>query len=220
MAIDEWYHCYTRGVDKRIVFEGPNDYDRFLVHLYVANGTSTIRVSDLYDTRLSSILADETLDRGEPLVELAAYSLMPTHVHFLLREIRTGGIASFMQKVFTGYTMYFNNRNSRTGALFSGTFKSKHIDDDTYLKQVVPYILLNPAELFQKGWKNGVGKVTTIERKLLLYPYSSLPDFHGTDRAQKKIVNGSLADYYDRPPTIAQMIRSAKEYYLSHNPQV
>lgn len=220
MTIGEWYHCYTRGVDKRVVFESSGDYDRFLVHLYVANGMKSPRVSDLNKTGLSAVLADDSLDRGEPLVNIGAYSLMPTHAHFLLQEIRDGGISAFMQKVFTGYTMYFNNKNVRTGALFSGTFKSKHIDDDIYLKQVVPYVLLNHAELFEPNWKKGVGKGSKLKERLLEYPYSSLQDFFEIGRPQNKIVSGSLLNYYERRPAISDMIRDAQEYYLEQIPQV
>jgi len=222
MAIGEWYHCYTRGVDKRKVFESQEDYDRFLVHLYVANGTRNIRVSDMRDTRLKRVLEDESLDRGHPIVEIGAYSLMPTHVHFLLREIRDGGIALFMQKTFTGYTMYFNNKNERTGALFSGTFKSKHVNEDRYLKQVIPYILLNPVELFYPDWKNGIGDIDSVEKKLLAYPYSSLQEFQSVsiERPHKKIVNGSFEMYYEQLPTLSQMLCDAHEYYRERRPQV
>ena len=220
IAIGEWYHCYSRGVDKRVVFETPVDYDRFLVHMYVGNGTKNIRVSDFSDTRVISILADETLDRDEPLIEIGAYSLMPTHAHFIIREIREGGIAAFMQKIFTGYTMYFNNKYQRTGALFSGTFKSKHIDSDTYLKQVVPYVLINAAELFEPSWKEGIGSIDNLERLLQEYPYSSLSDFMGTKRLENKIINASIHQYYDHIPSLREMLRIAQEYYLDHPPQV
>jgi REP element-mobilizing transposase RayT len=220
MATGEWYHCYTRGVDKRTVFESPQDYDRFLVHLFVANQTKNIRVSDLADTRLLAVLANPLFTEKVPLVELGAYSLMPNHAHFIVKEIRDGGIATFMQKVFTGYTMYFNNKNQRTGALFSGTFKSKHISDDRYLKQVTPYVLLNPAELFESRWKTGGFSIESIEEKLLSYPYSSLPEFVGHSRPHRIIINNSMKEYFDKIPSFSSMLRTAQEYYQEHTPQV
>lgn len=220
MAVGEWYHCYTRGVDKRVVFECPEDFDRFLVHLYVGNGTKNIRASDLKDTRLVSVLADAHLDRGEPLTDIGVYALMPNHVHLALKEIREGGIAHFMQKVFTGYTMYFNNKYGRSGALFAGTFKSKHIPDDRYLKQLVPYILLNPIELFEPTWKTGRVLPIVVEKKLEAYPYSSLCDFFGVERPHRAIVGTSLQEYYDKPPKLSDMLKTARDYYFEHVPQV
>jgi REP element-mobilizing transposase RayT len=220
IVVGEWYHCYTRGVDKRIVFDNPEDFDRFLLYLYISNGTKNIKVSDLPDTKLLRTLNDKSIQRGEALVEIGAYSLMPNHVHLILREIREKGIATFMQKVFTGYTMYFNNKNARTGALFSGTFKSKHISDERYLKQVVPYVLLNPIELFEPKWKTGTVKLDHIEKNILAYEYSSLPDFFALQRPHQLIVGNSLHDYYDHSPSLSSMLRAAQEYYQEHTPQV
>jgi putative transposase len=217
MPIGEWYHCYSRGVDKRVVFQTRADYERFLVHMYIANNSKNRRVSDIRNPQLSAVLANKILE-GDPIVEVAAYSLMPTHVHFVLHQIREGGIATFMQRLFTGYTMYFNNKNDRTGALFSGSFKSKHIADDTYLKLAIPYVLLNPAELYEKNWKRGIGNIRSLEKKLLAYPYSSLPAFCGIEGAQVKISQNILNEYYDKRPTLREMIKDAKEYYRQVNP--
>ncbi|HEY4501551.1 MAG TPA: transposase [Candidatus Paceibacterota bacterium] len=214
IIVDEWYHCFNRGVDKRRVFVSSEDYERFLALLYICNGTHNIRLSERYSSKLLDVLADKTLDRGETLVELGAYALMPNHIHLLCKEIHKGGIAVFMQKVLTGYTMYFNKKYKRTGPLLSGVFKSRHVDEDRYFKQVVSYILLNPAELYEPGWKEGKGDIIKLKKKLLNYKYASLADFMGNDRPEGKIVS-DLSDYYDNKPSLAQLIRDAHEYYES-----
>lgn len=218
-ATGEWYHCYNRGTDKRIVFENTADYDRFLTLLYVSNGTTPIRISDQRKHDLHSFLENEHLDRGEPLVEIGAYALMPNHPHLVLKQIADGGIARFMQKVFTGYTMYFNLKNNRTGALFAGTYKSRHVSDDQYMKQVIPYVLLNPVELFVRKLEKREFDISPIERKLLAYPYSSLPDFLGSKRLENKIV-GSLDEYYDTKPTLDEMLFEAISYRQEHPTEV
>ncbi len=217
---DEWYHCYNRGVDKRIVFERPAHYERFISLLYASNGTKSEVISERFTTDLTSLLNDRSIDRGDPLVDIGAYCLMPTHVHLILKQLQDGGIARFMQKVFTGYTMYFNVRNERAGALFAGTYKAKHIDDDNYLKLAVPYVLLNPLELFDSTWKKGGGNLRVLENKLLAYPYSSVRAFLRHDCPERKITGNSLYDYYDRVPDLATMMREAKEYYRSIHPEV
>jgi REP element-mobilizing transposase RayT len=212
LSIGEWYHCYSRGVDKRVVFENKEEYDRFLAHLYVGNATKAVHLSDFKHHQIVTLYSNDTLQRGEALVELGAYALMPNHVHFIIREIREGGIALFMQKVFTGYTLYFNKKYGRTGALFSGTFKSKHLGDDRYLKQAIPYVLLNVMELIDAKWKNGTTQ-HDLEKKILEYPYSSLPEFCAVERIENKIINGNLHQYYDKVPSLSEMIREAQEYY-------
>lgn len=212
-ATDEWYHCYNRGVDERIVFQKNRDYERFVSLLYACNGTKIERISERFKTDLMSLLADTSVDLGEPLVDIGAYALMPTHVHLVLKQLQDSGIARFMQKVFTGYTMYFNSRNERTGALFAGTYKAKRIDDDRYLKQVVPYVLLNPLELFDSTWKRGGGNLKVLERQLMEYPFSSVRAFLRRDCPERKIAGTSIYDYYDRLPDLPSMMRDAHEYY-------
>jgi REP element-mobilizing transposase RayT len=213
IAFGEWYHCYNRGVDKRIVFKTRGDHERFVTLLYTSNGDMNVPISNKRDARLQTILSDLSFVRGTPLVEIGAYSLMPNHVHLLLHETREGGIARFMQKVFTAYTMYFNLRYQRTGALFSGSFKSRHIQDDDYLKTVVPYILLNPVVLEEPAWKKGVGNPDEIEKVLAQYPHSSLLDFCGVKRLENKIISPSIYEYFDKIPTVTKMLREAKAWH-------
>ena len=48
-----------------------------------------------------------------------------------------------MQRVGIGYTLYFNEKNERSGALLQGAFKSKCIVSDQDLRQVVAYVQYN-----------------------------------------------------------------------------
>lgn len=220
LAVDEWYHCFNRGVDKRRIFEDESDCDRFLSLMYVCNGNKNIQIGDRHRTDLRSILEDSAIDRGEPLVDIGAYALMPNHVHFAFKQIRGHGISIFMQKVCTGYTMYFNKKYERAGALFSGPFKSKHVYSDEYLKHVISYIVLNPAELFEPEWKRGVADVERLGRKLMTYPYSSFPDFFGMKRLEAQLLGDSLSEYYDVRPRLKQALRDALLYYRELTPKV
>ena len=48
-----------------------------------------------------------------------------------------------MQKVGTGYTNYFNEKNRRSGALFQGTYKAVHIESNEQLLHTSVYVNLN-----------------------------------------------------------------------------
>ena len=212
-GIGEFYHCYNRGVDKRRIFQQKKDYERFLSLLYICNGTKSVQISDRNDTSLYSILMNNSIDRGKSLTNIVAYALMPNHIHFVLKETDEKGIASFMQKVFTGYTMYFNRRYQRTGTLFAGPFKSRHIFDDRYLKQALPYVMLNPIELFEPKWKTGVRNIAACERWLPTYAYSSLPDFLKQKRPEGKLLGTVPESLYDSKPSLHKMLTTAQEYY-------
>lgn len=215
LEVGEWYHCYSRGVDKRRVFTSPRDYLRFLALMYVANCSSSIHLSNIVFQSFDELIQHPAVIklRTDRITEIGAYALMSNHAHFLLKETKEGGIANFMQKVFTGYTMYFNKKNKRTGALFSGTYKSKHIDDDAYLQHVVGYIHLNPAEIFDASWKEGKGDVGYIDEKISSYPYSSLHAYSNVAASQRAILGDEIFELYTMPDS-HDMVREAQEYYL------
>lgn len=139
---------------------------------------------------------------------------MPNHIHLVLKEVRPGGIALFMQKVFTGYTMYFNKKYERNGPLFAGAFKSKHIADDRYIKRALSYVHLNPAGLTDKKWKEKAADIAKVEKQIRNYSYSSAPDFESAARPQKKILGKAVFELFDTVPTIREMIEDAYLYSL------
>jgi putative transposase len=82
-------------------------------------------------------------DTEERLVDVVAYCINSNHFHLLLRENKENGIATFMKKICTGYAMYFNKKNERSGILFQGRFKSVHVDSNDLLLYVSAYINCN-----------------------------------------------------------------------------
>ena len=214
ISLGEWYHCYNRGVDKRKVFSTKGDYDRFLLLLYACNSTKPFHAGDFRDPSLAAIITSESFERGRSIVGIGAYALMPNHVHLVLKELQEGGIALFMQKVFTGFTMYFNKKNERTGSLFAGTYKARHVADDRYLKRVIPYVHCNPIGLIEPQWKEGRGNRMKIEEWLRKYPYSSLPDFLDVRRPENSLLEPSIRDLFEEGELSLKLIlKDAQEYY-------
>ena len=208
---DEWYHCYTRSIDKKVVFDTDRDYERFLQALYLCNGTRAIRRGAMYSPSHDRLLS---LPRGNRLVSIGAYCLMPNHFHLLLQEITDGGISTFMQKVGTSFSMYFNVKRQHVGNVFIKPFRSKRIDDDAYLRHVVQYIHLNPAELFERDWKSGhVRNMQSLEQNLKTYRYSSLPDYEGTKRLENSILDTEAMSMFDKRPALRDTLIEAAEYY-------
>jgi len=68
---------------------------------------------------------------------------MSNHVHLLIKtnDVKLGKI---MQRVLTGYALYFNRKYNRSGYVFQGRFKSTVCDEENYLLELVRYIHLNP----------------------------------------------------------------------------
>jgi putative transposase len=199
----ECYHIYNRGVDKRIVFSNGYDYQRFILLLHVLNTNKNLKIRDLLkENSLDELLKIKNKD---PIVAIGAYCLMPNHFHLLITPLMESGISKFMLKLQTSYSMYFNIKNKRDGALFQGVFKSQHLNTDEYLKYIYSYIHLNPAKLKDKNWKEfGPKDFTSLKEFVLNYKYSSIGEYVKDDYT---VINMSAF------PDYKKLYKSEKEYF-------
>ena len=188
-SIGEYYHLYSRGTDKRIIFTDHHDYQRFKALLYVCNSTNSVDITKHFREGGTFEELFE-IERDDTLVDIGIYCPMPNHFHLLVREKVEGGITKFMHKLLTAYSMYFNKKNSRTGSLFESKFKAKHVDSDEYLKYNFAYQHLNPVKLIDPNWKeNGIADREAAKQFLAEYEYSSYLDYQGVMRTENKILN-------------------------------
>ncbi|PJA86975.1 MAG: hypothetical protein CO141_01895 [Candidatus Moranbacteria bacterium CG_4_9_14_3_um_filter_42_9] len=184
-ANGEYYHIYNRGVDKRDVFEGVRDYERFLLSMDLLNDERNGLMGEWKDIKRSNPRAQlwefpELSSRRNPRVEFSCYCINPNHYHFILKQLKKNGIKNFMHKISTSYTNYFNVKNDRSGSLFQGRFKAIHIDSNEYLLYLSAYVNKNH---FIHGYKSGEWK------------YSSLPDYTGKRNGkicQKDVILGQF----------------------------
>ncbi|MEK7566996.1 MAG: transposase [Patescibacteria group bacterium] len=188
-SIDEYYHIYNRGVEKRIIFENEDDYSRFIGLLYACNDDNSFNARDRRKGETFTDFVLKELKRNKIIVSIGAYCLMPNHFHLLVKEIKDGGISLFMQKLSTAYTMYFNKKRNRSGVLFDGVFKAQHADSDEYLKYLFSYIHLNPVKLVEPQWKEvGIKSKKRSKDFISSYNYSSYLDYAGQKRIVSKIL--------------------------------
>jgi len=140
------------------------------------------------------------VDKGDQIVDIGAYCLMPNHFHIFIHERVEGGVSMFMEKLSTAYSMYFNKKNGRTGGLFEGTFKAKHIDSEPYFNWVFSYIHLNPVKLIDSGWKeNGISDPVSARKFMKDYKYSSYHDYFLGDRPESAIINkNTFPEYFSQ----------------------
>lgn len=206
----EYYHIYNRGIDKRIIFKSKKDYERFMMLLFVSNSNvQSFRLDNLINQQHKTFNEILILDKGEPLVSIGAWCLMTNHFHLLIRQEVDGGITKFMRKLGVGYSMFFNIKYQRRGALFGGLFKSKLIGiDDNYMKQLFKYFHLNPLDIEFSGWENIINKLSIDMKKFIeSYRYSSYLDYVGTDRVEKNIINPeNFPDYFQNSKSFREFV--------------
>lgn len=181
-AAGEIYHVYNRGVEKRDTFEVREDYERFLYVLLACNDHRPLFNSQFHYRGSTSIVRVAEKKRV-PFVDLLCFCLMPNHFHLLLRQRENDSVPAYMQKVGTAYTMYFNTKYERSGALFQGRYKAIHVPRDTYFLHLTRYIHLNPLDLREPQWKErGIRQPGKVSRFLFDYPWSSYADYCGSSR--------------------------------------
>lgn len=195
----EYYHIYNRGTDKRNIFVDEKDFLRFWDSIFDFNQTDPI--GSVYEFSFKKKTGK--IDKKErPLVQFVAYCINPNHFHFLITPLQEKGIEKFMQRLGNGYTKYFNNRHKRSGVLFQGKFKSKHINSNQYLLHLSAYINENDK----------------LGHRMSKLGKSSLPEFLGKAFGQKlcktEIILGqfrTIAEYEDFCASSLEDIKLRKE---------
>lgn len=211
-ANNNYYHIYNRGVDKRIIFESNSDFRRFLEYLQFFNTTKKVQLADIRKTNLED-------SPQEKLVDILVYCLMPNHFHLLLKQRISGGISTFMKKIGTGYSMYFNISRNRTGSLFQGPYKAKAVANDNYLTHLSRYIHLNPIELVETSWKEkGIKNKNKSFPFIEKYPWSSYAIYLAG--GNHKIVNRNILHELFSPDNYKEFVQNwATEKGLEDCPQ-
>jgi len=118
-SISRIYHIIMRGINRQVVFEDEEDYNRF------------IQTSQRY--------------KGICEYKLFAYCLMGNHVHLLLMEDGEP-LETVMRRICGSYVLWYNKKYDRVGYLFQDRFKSEPVDDDTYFLTVLRYVFQNPLK--------------------------------------------------------------------------
>lgn len=209
-VIGEWYHCYNRGIEKRIVFEDIRDYHRFLEILYLANDEFPLRRNDIGTHTFEEILR---IPRGKKLVAIGAFCLMPNHFHLVVKEVLNGGITAFMRKIGTAYTLYFNARYGRMGNLFLKPFQSNHAHTDHQFQRLMSYVHCNPATFYEPEWKTSPAvDPQFLGEHIAAYPYSSFSAYTDAHMPTRTILDAAA---FSIPHTahIQKMLREAQQYY-------
>jgi putative transposase len=213
------YHIYNRGVEKRDIFLSDADRWRFLQALLLFNREKSPfhllwKLEKENRGRMNFRILKEFLERNSkeeaPLVRIMADCLMTNHYHLILEELVEGGITSFMHKLGTGYTMYFNKKYERVGSLFQGPFKAIQVDTDDYLQNLLVYVnVINPGELIESKLKeDGIKDVERIMEFAATYYWSTQQEYLGI-RESPIIDKGVATSLFQNPSQYKEFVENS-----------
>jgi putative transposase len=198
----EYYHLYNRGTEKRSIFNNSDDLCRFLKSLYEFNSFEPI--GSIFE---NSFVKDK---KKKKLVNIVCYALNPNHFHLLLTPLVENGIEKFMQRLGTGYTMYFNNKYKRKGILFQGVFKSAYIDSNEYLLHLSVYVNLN-NKVHQLGGetsklsKTSFGSYVSGKEDILLGDTSIITEQFKNAKEYKNFAEEILSEIIERKKLLKEL---------------
>ncbi len=173
--VGSYLHVLKRGARGLPIVGDEFDRQRFLRVLFHMNDEY---LEQNWDRLSFSAPFERSISWPErkPLVAVLAYTLMPNHIHLLLREIRAGGTSLFMKKVGQSMTNHHNEKYNERGSLFQGSYTCRTIGSDRYLQYVAAYIMVkNTFELYPRGGLRGAAQ--HFEKAwswACAYPFSSL----------------------------------------------
>jgi len=122
------YHVMLRGINKQIIFEDNEDYEKFL---QIVKGY-----------------------RNKCGFEIYAFCLMSNHIHILIKEAKED-LGMVFRRIGAKYVYWYNWKYNRSGHLFQDRYKSEAVESDEYFLTVLRYIHQNPLKArIEKGMEN------------------------------------------------------------------
>lgn len=154
LATDEIHHIFSRSIANYIIFNNSSEYERMLntIRFYqvkVQLASFSIFARSPYVQKVGLLNAIESIGKNaENMVQIIAYCIMPTHIHFILKQLQDNGISIFMGNVLNSYSRYFNTFHGRKGPLWESKFQNVRVGNDEQLLHLTRYIHLNPVTAF------------------------------------------------------------------------
>lgn len=139
------YHVFSRSIAGYKIFNDEEEFNRLLdTAAYYQKEKPDIKFSRFIKLKFLKDIEDAQRLKDN-LVDIIAYCIMPTHIHFVLRQNKQNGIVLFLANMLNSYTRYFNVKHGRKGPLWDNRFKHVHVESDEYLLHLTRYVHLNPV---------------------------------------------------------------------------
>ncbi len=218
LGIDSYVHVYNRGVKKMPIYRRKEDLRRLLFNLYYFNHTERMPDNWKREPGVSKDPAHfqwpEAWGEREPVVSILAFSIMPNHLHLMIKEIIEGGTSKFMHRVSMAYSKFINEKYEESGSLFQGAFKSRLVEEDTDFRNLAVYVMVkNPFELYPGGLQRAIENFDDAYERMAKDSLNSLGEYSGI-RPSPIITKDLLGELFETPESFKKFARETMLYGL------
>lgn len=186
---------YHRGILGPMARQARIEYENALHHVR-SRGNSGLDI--FYDDQdrlhFLALLAEAVRHYGWLVT---AWVLMTNHVHLVI-QTPIANLSDGMKWLLGSYVTWFNARHGRTGHLFGDRFHSDLVEKQSYLTELVRYVVLNPV------------RAKMVERPED-FRWSNFRATAGMDQAPAWLSVASLAPYFGEPDSWQGNYRSYVE---------
>jgi len=188
------YHVFNRTIAHEPLYLEKRDYSRFIdtVNFYRFDSPD-LRFShyNRLEKENKNNFIKNLQGKGQNLVSIFSFTLMPNHYHFVVKENLANGTKKFISNLQNSFAKYINTKNNRHGSLFQEMFKANRIETDEQFVHTNRYVHINPytsfivrnfTELQNYPWSSfgayiGQNNFDFLEKEMLNSFYKSREDF-------------------------------------------
>lgn len=197
-SVGSHLHVIKRGARGLEIVRDDSDHWRFIRMLHLLNDEHFDK--DWYFSAKDKPIfyRPESWAKREPIVDILAYTLMPNHFHLILFEIKEGGASKFMKRLGQSMTNYTNEKYQEHGSIFQGSYRSRTIGTDEYLRYVAAYVMVkNTFELYPHNGLEGAQKdFDAAWEWAIAYRFSSIGDYAGVREESPILAKGLLGELF------------------------
>jgi len=217
-GIDSYVHVYTRGVKKLPIFRQRRDLQRLLLNLYYFNHTDRMPDNWKREVKISGnpehFQWPDSWGARQSIVSILAFSIMPNHLHLMLKEVVEGGTSKFMHRVSMAYSKFINEKYQESGSLFQGAFKSRLVEGETDFRNLAVYVMVkNPFELYPGGLQQAIEHFDDAYERTTRDSFNSLGTYTDT-RVSPIITKDLLGELFETPESFKEFARESMLHRL------
>ncbi len=172
LSTNEFYHVYNKAIADEKIFSDLEYLHRILQTVDFYRYNQRIRLSQ-FNKSAKPLQYNylKEVSSSIPLVEIFAFSFMPNHYHFLVKQLQENGVRKFISNTENSFAKYFDLKKNRKGSLFLNSFKYRRITSREEFIHLCRYIHLNPVTSCLIEFK-----------ELATYPFCSFSCYLNTNR--------------------------------------